>query len=225
MPGDRPVLLIDTTLDRCAVGLLGAERLLASRAEEMRRGHAERLFPMLAEMLAAADISHARLGRIIVAAGPGNFTGIRIGIAAARGLALGLAIPAIAVSTLEALAGEAAERRHPGPVTAAIAGPGDGVYWQRFEVAGGGLEALSAPAFAAAPELARLPRDPLLVGSAAGRLAPAAGGVVWPRRFPELRLLGRIGRDRAPGARPAPVYLRPPDARPQPLPAAPSAGW
>lgn len=92
----------DTSAAHCAAALLSGDRILAARAEDMTRGQAERLMPLLQEMLASQDVTWRDLARIGVGIGPGNFTGIRISVSLARGLALSLGIPAIGVSTLEA---------------------------------------------------------------------------------------------------------------------------
>lgn len=96
------ILAIDTSAGQCAVALSG-ERTW-TRAEPMTRGHAEALFPLIDRILAEAGVSYADLTRIAVCTGPGSFTGLRVGIAAARGLALGCDIPVIGVSRFAALA-------------------------------------------------------------------------------------------------------------------------
>jgi len=103
LPSDRLVLGFDTSAAHCAAALLSGDRLLAARAEEMGRGQAERLMPLLEELLAEAGCGWRDLDRIGCGTGPGNFTGIRITVAAARGLALSLGIPAIGVTTFDAI--------------------------------------------------------------------------------------------------------------------------
>ena len=103
MPSEALVLGFDTSAAHCAAALLSGERLLAARAEEMGRGQAERLIPLIEEVLAEAGHGWAELRRIGCGTGPGNFTGIRISVAAARGLALSLGIPAVGVTTFEAI--------------------------------------------------------------------------------------------------------------------------
>jgi tRNA threonylcarbamoyladenosine biosynthesis protein TsaB len=98
------ILGFDTSGPACLVALLEGGRCVARAHEAMERGQAERLMPMLAEMLAGAGAGFADLTAIGVGVGPGNFTGVRISVAAARGLALARAIPAIGVGRLEALA-------------------------------------------------------------------------------------------------------------------------
>lgn len=93
----------DTSAAHCAAALLSGDRIVAVQAEDMTRGQAERLVPMIQEMLASQGVDWRDLARIGVGVGPGNFTGIRISVSLARGLALSLGIPAIGVSTLEAI--------------------------------------------------------------------------------------------------------------------------
>jgi tRNA threonylcarbamoyladenosine biosynthesis protein TsaB len=97
------VLAFDTSAAHCAAVLVRDGRVLASAAETMSRGQAERLFPMIEELLAEAGVGWDDLGGIGVCTGPGNFTGLRVAVAAARGLALSLGVPAVGVSRLEVL--------------------------------------------------------------------------------------------------------------------------
>ncbi len=104
MPSDPLILAFDTSAAHCAAALLRGDSILVSRTEPMSRGQAERLMPLLEEVLAEADCIWSDLTAIGVGIGPGNFTGIRISASAARGLALGLGIPAVGVSGFDALA-------------------------------------------------------------------------------------------------------------------------
>jgi tRNA threonylcarbamoyladenosine biosynthesis protein TsaB len=97
------VLAFDTSAAHCAAVLVRDGRVLASATETMSRGQAERLFPMIEELLAEAGVGWDDLGGIGVCTGPGNFTGLRVAVAAARGLALSLGVPAVGVSRLEVL--------------------------------------------------------------------------------------------------------------------------
>jgi tRNA A37 threonylcarbamoyladenosine modification protein TsaB len=102
--GSEPLTLgFDTSAAHCAAALLSGERVLAARAEEMARGQAERLIPLLEEVLAEGGKRWRDLDRIGVGIGPGNFTGIRIAVAAARGLALSLDISAFGISTFDVI--------------------------------------------------------------------------------------------------------------------------
>jgi tRNA threonylcarbamoyl adenosine modification protein YeaZ len=165
--------------------LLSGDRLIASRAEEMGRGQAERLVPMLEEMLVQAGVGWSGLDVLGVGTGPGNFTGLRIAVAAARGLALSLEVPAVGVSGFEVIH-TAAEAPH----LAVIPAPQGRVYAQ----APGEAPALLTAAEAEARGLPQvgLP-EPAALAEAIARLA--------------------AGR-RASATPPAPLYLRPPDAAP-----------
>jgi tRNA A37 threonylcarbamoyladenosine modification protein TsaB len=99
-----PVLVIDTSGEGCAVAVVASGRLLAEIDAPMDRGHAERLMGMVGAALDRAGLLPAALGGIVVCTGPGGFTGVRVGVAAARGIALGLGVPAVGVDRFEALA-------------------------------------------------------------------------------------------------------------------------
>lgn len=100
---DRPVLGFDTSGPHILAGLSHSLPIIEDSFEEMERGQAERLIPLLEEHLARAGLGWRDLGAIGVGIGPGNFTGVRIAVSAARGLALGLGIPAVGVSGFEQL--------------------------------------------------------------------------------------------------------------------------
>jgi tRNA threonylcarbamoyl adenosine modification protein YeaZ len=98
------VLAFDTSAAHCAAALLLPGGRVLTRLEPMEKGQAERLMPLLEDLLREAGLGWSDLTRLAVGTGPGNFTGVRISVAAARGLALGLGIPAIGITRLEALA-------------------------------------------------------------------------------------------------------------------------
>lgn len=105
MASDHPLILaFDTSAAHCAAALVSGDTVLALRDEPMARGQAERLVPLLEDVLAEAGHVWSDLDGLAVVTGPGNFTGLRLAVAAARGLALGLAIPAVGVTIFEALA-------------------------------------------------------------------------------------------------------------------------
>lgn len=114
---DAPLILaFDTSAAHCAAALVSGDRVLALRDEAMARGQAERLIPLIEDLLADAGFRFADLEGLAVVTGPGNFTGLRLAVAAARGLALGLGVPAVGVSIFEALA-----EGRPGEVTITLA--------------------------------------------------------------------------------------------------------
>ena len=98
------ILSFDTSAAHCAVALVCGDEILGSRTESLLKGQAERLIPMLEEVLKGAGKSWSDLDLIAVGIGPGNFTGVRIAVSAARGLTLSLNVPAVGVSVFEALA-------------------------------------------------------------------------------------------------------------------------
>ncbi|WJS83479.1 tRNA (adenosine(37)-N6)-threonylcarbamoyltransferase complex dimerization subunit type 1 TsaB [Paracoccus sp. TOH] len=180
----------DTSAAHCAAALLQGDRVLAQRHEDMARGQAERLMPLLAEVLAQAGLGWRDLDVIGCGIGPGNFTGIRIAVAAARGLALSLDIPAIGVGVTEAAAFGL-----PRPCRVALPARSGEVIWQDF---GPGDGPETAPRQAPAQDLP--PGPPAL--PPAMPLAEAIARIAMARRAqPDL-------------PRPAPIYLRPADAAP-----------
>ena len=160
----------------------------------MEKGQAERLMPLLDEVLSEGGIGWGDLAALAVGTGPGNFTGVRIAVAAARGLALGLGIPAVGVTRLEALA-----HGLPRPLTVVEDARRGEVYVQLFTAGGAGPAHLAARIVAATA----------VTGSGAGDRA-------LPSAMPLIEAIARIGAERAmtPQPRPAPFYLRGADAAP-----------
>lgn len=218
-------LSIDTAGERCAVALWrgGGENgaLAAARDMAMARGHAEHLFPLIAEVVEEAGAAKSDISRVIALRGPGTFTGLRIGLAAARGLAVALGIPALGVTTFELIA--AADRDETGedvPRLVAIDARRGEVYLQLLDPA---LTPIGAPTVLPPAAAARIhasgPR--LAVGTGAAALATAfrdagIGLRVRTPRPPTAHLLARLGAAADPAGRPPePLYIRPPDAKPQ----------
>lgn len=210
------VLGLDSSLAACSVAIARDGAVLASCSEPLERGHAERLPLMARDMLAAAGVAVGALDRVGVVIGPGAFAGVRVGLAFARGLALGTKLQVVGVGSLRALA---AMLPAAGLRAAAIDARRGEVYCALYDAA---LEEIEAP-FAATPEAARerlfqraLGRDMAIGGDGAGLLAPFPAFV---QRLPVAAIdpavvaaLAAIAP--APSAPPAPLYLRPPDARP-----------
>lgn len=188
-----PILAFDTSAAHCAAALLLHDRVI-QRLEPMEKGQAERLIPLLEEVLAEGGIGWSDLKALAVGTGPGNFTGVRIAVAAARGLALGLGIPAVGVTRLEALA-----YGLPRPVVVIEDARRDQVYVQLFTPDGAGEAHLA---------------DRILPVCAA--TGSAAGDAALPPAIPLAEAIARIGAQRAmtPHPRPAPFYLRGADAAP-----------
>jgi tRNA threonylcarbamoyladenosine biosynthesis protein TsaB len=189
-----PLLAIDTAAPRLQLALLDAGGRLETLSEDMATGQAERLFPALAELLARAGGAYADLDRIAVTTGPGSFTGLRIGLSAARGLGLALGLPVLGIPSLLALSLGAPA----GPVAVLLDARRDEAYFQAF--LGPGRPA-GPPLLLALPEArARVPAAATLVA------APVV----------DIGALARFARSADPAAYPPEAaYLRDADARPQ----------
>ena len=206
------ILALDTCLTACSVAILDGDTVLAARSEAMPRGHQERLAPLVRELMAQAGVGFPALTRIGVTVGPGSFTGLRVGLAFAKGLSSALAIPCVGVSALEALA-----FGRDGFVGAVIDARRDQVYVQFF---GDGV-ALTAPdALAATTASARLAEvyhggPATLIGSGAPLLtATLPGATILAPEGPDPVAVARLAmRGPAPTHAPRPLYLRAPDAK------------
>ena len=204
------VLALDTCLTACSVAVSDGGRVLAHASEVMARGHQERLAPMARAVMAEAGLPFAALQRIGATVGPGSFTGLRVGIAFAKGLAAALTIPAAGVGTLEALAAEAS-----GLVFAAVDARRDQIYLQAFEDgrALSGPEPLGLEAAAARAAAIAQGRPATLVGSGAALLAPLVPKAkVLPLEGADARQVARLAAARDPAPL-RPLYLRAPDAK------------
>lgn len=216
------ILAIDTALDACAAAVLdtGTSKVIAMESQAMKRGHAEALMPLLARVMKETGIPFAALDRIAVTSGPGSFTGLRVGLSAARGIGLAAGKPVVGLTTLSTYAAPIVSEGGEQPVISAIDARHDQVYLQVVSGDGSSLvrpkvasveEALSASRFGA----------PYLVGNAAAILAAR-----WPSDAPPpfkvdaqpapdiiwVAWLGAaVNADTAPAT---PYYLRAPDAKP-----------
>ena len=121
------ILAFDTSAAHCAAVLLSGSSVLALRHEEMTRGQAERLMPLLLELLAEAGAGWRDLAALAVGTGPGNFTGLRISVAAARGVALSTGLPAFGVDGFAARA-----EGGPSPVLACVSAPRGALHAMRL---------------------------------------------------------------------------------------------
>lgn len=217
------VLAIDTALAACAAAVLdtAGARILASETLAMTRGHVEALVPLIARVMEAAGSAFADLDRIAVTVGPGSFTGLRTGIAAARGIALAAGRPAVGLSTLAAFAAPHVGTGDGGSIVSVIDARNGQVYLQIFSNTGHTLVAPRVVSIDEAVQLA-LARPARLVGSAADLIAAA-----WPdtgarptdvktEPAPDIAWVARLGAAAKVGeSPPKPLYLRPPDARSQ----------
>ena len=208
------VLAIDTALAACQAAVWADGRVLASAVEPMDRGHQERLAPLTAETVRRAGVAFDRIDRVAVTVGPGSFTGLRVGLAFAKGLALALDRPCAGVGTLEALAasGPAADL-----TAAVIDARRDQVYLQVFADGAPVMAPDVLPLGEAAARLAELHSGGTvrLVGPGAPLLEGLFGAArIDPLPFPDPQAVAVLAASRpAPTAPPRPLYLRAPDAR------------
>jgi tRNA A37 threonylcarbamoyladenosine modification protein TsaB len=178
------ILAFDTSAAHCAAALLSDGRILASASEGMTRGQAERLLPMLEQVLRSAGATWSDLEAIGVGIGPGNFTGIRLSVSAARGLSLSLNIPAFGIDSFAAIAFD-----HDHPVLAVVPAPRDQLY-------------VKAPGTAGAL---------IATGRAAGFDLPVETYDDPARLAANIACLAARAEGQNP---PAPLYIRPADAAP-----------
>lgn len=214
------ILAIDTALDAVSAGLDDdAADQFVSETLVMQRGQAEALMPLLDRVVSQAG-GFANLDRVAVTVGPGSFTGLRIGIAAARAIGLACRVPVVGVSTLAALAAPLILAGEPGLVVPAIDARHGSLY---FAVFGPDGRPIVPPRVAPVREAIRL------LGSGPVRLAgpgaPLLAIEAWSARLsaevvgdagsPDIAYVARLGLLADPhGAPPRPLYLKPPDAQP-----------
>jgi tRNA threonylcarbamoyladenosine biosynthesis protein TsaB len=217
------VLAIDTALAACSAAVLDTDRraIVATETLVMTRGHAEAVMPLIARVMALAEIEFKHLDRVAVTAGPGSFTGLRVGISAARGIALAAGKPAIGLTTLAGFAAPHVAADDTSLVVAAIDARHNHVYLQ---VIGAGGRTLVQPKITPLQDAVRtaLAGPVRIVGSAADMIAAA-----WPqaeppptlvdqRGAPDIGWIARLGAAALDGhGPPKPLYLRTPDAQPQ----------
>lgn len=208
------VLVLDTAARFCSACLYdaSADAILAAREEEIGRGHAERLMGVIADVMDEAGATFGGLTGLTVTIGPGSFTGIRVGVAAARGIALARNLSVTGVTTLESLAVQAAQETGvDGPFAALIAGGRGQVFLQHFSADGAALdEARAVPEDEASAFLR--PDCVLLVGNAAAAIgSDLPTGIDRP-----VGMIGAVARaGRLFAHAPSPLYLRGADAKPQ----------
>ena len=199
----------------------GGEWLLREAYEARTVGHAERLFPMVAEVLEGAGLAFSSIDRIAVTLGPGTFTGVRVGIAAARAFALTTDRSVVCTTSLAVMAHRAdlliGHERAGRPLAVAVDARRGMVYFQLFpsHAIGAGDAQLTTP-----EEAARLiGRQPVLVVGSGATAVVAAAEDHAEARLPDLqphaRSLAIMAPELAPAGRVTPIYLRQPDAKPQ----------
>lgn len=206
MTAEPRILAFDTSGAHCAAALLSGGKVVATRYRDMARGQAEHLIPMLEETLADQGVGWRDLDGIGVGVGPGNFTGIRIAVSAARGLALSLDIPAVGVNLFDALACGSED-----DLFLSLAAPRDQIYWQtRIGAAESGIgQDLIA-------DLPAVPDELIAIGARSQEVAAALGLEHRSASYSPTSAIARIAADRLGTdiAPPKPLYIRAADAAP-----------
>lgn len=216
------ILALDSALSSCSAAVIKDDETLCGIFEDRGRGQAECLIPMCQRVCRGAQISFDDLDGIAVTRGPGTFTGLRIGLAAAKGLALALDIPLVGVTTLEAVAQNAADADYVGRIAIAHDARRAQVYWQIFDL----KDRRSVPvsdAVAVSLEDVEQQLDhkvTMMAGTGALLIKPFLSADrlthLEIQSQPNAATVGRIAAGRFGGQNAgdevAPLYLRPPDA-------------
>lgn len=225
------ILALDTTMGACSAALLGQEGIIAFRHRILARGHAEAVTPMIAEIFAEAKTSMEDVDRIGVTLGPGTFTGVRVGIASARALAIGTDTPIGAVSSLQAIAANAVENLSQEdetntPIAVISDARRSEVYFQLFDSQ---AKAVTEPAVLAPERVAdhlsansKANQHMVLIGTGTGIMKSKLDqrGIVHRSLegvspFPDARCVAKLVSNLPKTALgvPSPLYLRAPDAK------------
>ncbi len=215
------ILAFDCAGAHCSAAVVVDSVVVAVRRIAADRGHAQILLPLLQDVLAEAGLGFGDIDRFAATTGPGSFTGIRVALAAARGLALGTGKPAIGVSVFAAIAAQAARDGIAADrLLVAVESRRAALFLQLYDAA---ARPLGGPAMVAPDGIADWlgPGLVSLAGDAVWRVAASLGDRIIPLdpppAFVDPAILAMIAADRTPCAPPAPFYIREPDARPNPV--------
>ncbi|MEP7453177.1 tRNA (adenosine(37)-N6)-threonylcarbamoyltransferase complex dimerization subunit type 1 TsaB [Phyllobacterium sp. SB3] len=215
------LLALDTAANLCSVAVLDAVHgtMLAEVSEDIGKGHAERLMAVIEQAIANAGISINEIGKVVASIGPGSFTGVRVGVATARGLALALRCPAVGISTLQALAYDARRTFPNRPVLVVIDARRDEFYAQFFVEDGApASEPMIVPLSRIIEQLSDHGQNIVLAGSAS---ALVNAELMHPLDIGSTMATGTIGAFALLGMQsqdtnlPSPLYLRGLDVKPQ----------
>jgi tRNA threonylcarbamoyl adenosine modification protein YeaZ len=215
------LLAIDCSASLCAACVydVQADKELGRAVLDLGKGHAEQLMTVVGHALKDAGAGFPDLGAVAVSVGPGSFTGVRVGVSAARGFALALKIPAIGVTTLEALAAEARDVFGARAVLSALDGGRGEIQAAIYDEFGVTVYAPAVITLSQAADLATK-FSPVLAGTAANMIAGAVPSQAFDTgplgATADIAVYARVAAKRsADSDKPAPVYLREPDAKPQ----------
>lgn len=215
------VLAFDTCFSTIGIAVLDGETIAAHRSEEVSGGHGEKLLPLIEETLAEAGLAYADLDRIAVTLGPGGFTGVRVGVAVARALALSTSKPLVGMSSLELLARTAVSQGHvtsktPAALIATADGRKGALFVQQFTAQP--FSSRSAPELLSAEEIGGAVTQGIVVGPGASAVEAASSGRLLATGGdlrPDVRVLAIAAPLLTPLAEPRPLYVRAADAKPQ----------
>jgi len=173
---------------------------------------------MIGEVMAETSTAFSELDRVAVTVGPGSFTGLRVGLAVARGFGLVLGKPVVGITTLAAIARSCAPRDDGAPILVSLTGKGEEVYCQEFTASGDPMGVAEVRTLS--DLAATMPQSIRLAGSAAEKVASALNlpqeQIISRSGFPGIRDVAELGLIADPVvSSPSPLYLRPPDATPQ----------
>ena len=214
------VLALDTALDACACAVRddgAASTRVTAETDVIGRGHAERLMDLIAATLDRAGVALTAVDRFAVSVGPGSFTGIRVGVAVARGFAVATGRPCVGISSLEALGADGRAALPDRAILATIDARRGEVYAQAFSADGTPLSDPAAMTIPAAAALATA-HGAALIGSGTALLRAENPGldISAERAFPAIETIAQLAAERADLHRPPkPFYLRAADAKPQ----------
>lgn len=207
-------LALDTASHLCAATLYddSGDAILGEVTEDIGRGHAERLMDVIGECFKQASLEYSDLGKVICTIGPGSFTGVRVGLSTARGIALGLSIPVIGVSSLAALAHEADAA---GSLTGSLATILDARREEAYVLWNDAAQVMRYDALDGLFGDAEF----VLCGSGAGGFLNSSTtprNILHELAAAPIATIARLGAGMNENAAPPePLYLRAPDAKPQ----------
>ncbi len=215
------ILALDTAGSLCAAALYDpqTQQLLAEVSHDIGKGHAELLLDYVAQCFETAKISRNEVSRIAVNIGPGSFTGVRVGVSAARGFGLALSCPVIGVSGFEALCHEIQAGTPAQPVVIALSAYRGDIYAQGFDADGiASTTPLAGNEAELLPVLQQLGADYALAGSGAAQLQAAEGSerrIISTSAHASIGTFARLAALHDAGTPPEPLYMRGPDVKPQ----------
>lgn len=224
------ILALDTAGSMCAAALYDpqTQQVLAEVSHDIGKGHAELLLDYIAQCFEAAKISRSDVTRIAVNIGPGSFTGVRVGVSAARGFGLALSCPVIGVSGFEALSHEMQVLAPAQPVMIALSAYRGDIYAQGFDAQGqASTTPLAGNEAELLPVLQQLGADYALAGSGAAQLQTSSGAaqlqeaegserrIISTSAHASIGTFARLAALREAGNPPEPLYMRGPDVKPQ----------